>query len=385
VERPGRTRPSLTAQEGASNSNAPTRVFSDGNDGSVSQSNDASSAAEAGNENSTDQSVAQDLGGTGAVGIQVAGQQAANEQIAGSFSAVLQKGASNHNSPTRVYSAGGGGSVSQSNSAASAAGSWNSNETTQDATQNAAAGGCGCGAIGVQALGQRSTSAQAAGALSLAVQDFGRSECGCASNGNSNSPTRVYSNGDDGSVEQSNDVSSEAGAWNDNATTQTADQTAAGFGGVAVQALGQDASNWQLAEAASAAFQLGASNANSPTRVFSAGNGGSLEQANNAASSGWAGNENGLSQDGSQTLRGSGCGCSASDPQIQALGQSAGNWQAAKALSAALQLAPRNANGPTAVWSPGNAGATLQSNDGSSEAGALNAARAAQLASQLQS
>ena len=56
-------------------------------------------------------------------------------------------------------------------------------------------------------------------------------------------------------------------------------------------------------------------------------------------------------QNNKRNKRSGGCGCSSS-LGIQALGQSATNWQSAFALSAALQVAPHNANGGTAVWSP---------------------------------
>ena len=98
-------------------------------------------------------------------------------------------------------------------------------------------------------------------------------------------------------------------------------------------------------------------------------------------------NTNDTDQDASQSQHGSGgCGCSSS-LGIQALGQSATNWQSAFALSAALQLAPHNANGPTAVWSPslGRGSSTWQSNAADSTARGTNRNDADQDARQYQS
>jgi hypothetical protein len=70
---------------------------------------------------------------------------------------------------------------------------------------------------------------------------------------------------------------------------------------------------------------------------------------------------------------------------VQALGQSAKSGQLALGLSAAFQLAPKNANGGSAVKSGGNAGSIGQLNDDSSFAGALNRDRAELLAGQRSS
>ena len=80
-----------------------------------------------------------------------------------------------------------------------------------------------------------------------------------------------------------------------------------------------------------------------------------------------------------------GCGCSGS-LGIQALGQSASNWQRSFALSAALQLAPHNANGGTSVWSPsmGMGGSTRQTNAADSTARGTNRNDADQFARQYQ-
>jgi hypothetical protein len=370
-------------------------VKSDGNGGTVAQFNGVDSEAKASNDNDTKQSIDQDPSGSkdghdcgcGSTGIQIANQKALNAQGATAISAAGQFGAENKNAPVRVKSDGNDGNVFQANAASSEAKATNDNDTHQDADQDLSSrGGCGCnGSIGIQALGQKSVSSQGALAASEAVQDFGKSECGCHAGGNSNSPVRVYSDGNDGSVAQFNTVDSRAKASNDNDTDQHGDQSQSGTSGIGIQALGQEAANYQAAAAFSGAFQFGASNRNNPVRVYSGGNDGSVLQVNAVSSKAKAKNRNRTKQDGDQTLHGSGgCGCS-SPIGVQALGQSAANGQLAAGLSGAAQLAPANANGGPSVHSGGNAGFTGQFNNDDSFAGALNRDRAEMLADQRNS
>jgi epidermal growth factor receptor substrate 15 len=386
---------SAASQVGAKNENVPVRVLSPGDNGSVDQSNDVSSKASASNDNTTKQDVDQDQANAdgcgchaGSEGIQVAEQSSWNEQGAAALSFAEQKGAQNENTPVRVKSKGDDGDVSQSNSVDSTASASNSNSTYQDADQKQADGKstCGCDGLGIQVTGQESASEQGALAASAAIQDFGKSECGCHSGGNSNNPVRVWSPGSDGSVSQTNSADSTATADNSNSTDQDARQYQSGGSGIGIQALGQESTNGQLAIALSGAFQLNPSNNNDPTRVYSPGGGGSVSQSNTASSDATAKNTNDTDQYGSQKQYGSGgCGCSSS-LGIQALGQSASNWQKAFALSAAVQLAPHNANGGAAVWSPskGKGGSTSQQNDADSSANGTNGDGAEQVARQQQ-
>jgi hypothetical protein len=379
---------SLANQEDAKNVDKPIRVKSDGDDGDVSQSNDVSSKAEAENENKTEQDVDQTQSGSGSgLGVQVAYQSAFNGQLAAAASGAFQKGASNDNTPIRVKSEGDGGSVDQSNDVSSKAEAENENETEQDVDQTQKSGhDCKCSdGIGIQVAGQKAVNAQAALAKSFAVQDFGKSECGCHSGGNSNSPVRVYSGGDDGDVTQSNDVSSKAEAENENETDQDADQTQFGGSGIGIQVVGQQAHSAQLAAAFSAAAQFGASNDNSPLRVYSPGKGGSADQSNDVSSKAEAENDNDTEQDADQFQgsHGKRCGCS-DDLGIQVIGQSAKNKQLAAALSAAFQLAPKNSNAPVSVWSRGDAGSVDQSNSADSRGEAENDNELEQLAQQFQ-
>jgi hypothetical protein len=359
---------SLALQKGASNENTPVRVDSWGDGGSVEQSNSVDSSATAANLNLTGQDADQDQGSGG---VQAIGQEAKSDQDALALSAALQFGASNTNTPVRVGSKGDDGDVSQSNSVDSDAKALNVNLTKQDAEQEQSSGKdhCGCASDGVQAIGQEAKNEQEAAAASLAVQANDRDRCGCSSGGNTNTPVRVDSWGDGGSVEQSNSVDSSATAANLNALKQDADQDQAGSGGT--QAIGQSAKNDQDAFAASLAAQKGASNSNTPVRVDSKGDGGNVDQSNSVDSAATAANLNLTKQDADQDQgKSKECGCSSNG--IQAIGQEAKSEQEAAALSAALQFGASNENTPVRVDSKGDDGDVSQSNSVDSDAKALN-------------
>lgn len=385
---------SATVQESPSNTNTPVRVLSPGNDGSTSQSNEATSNATSGNVNGTAQTAGQSqapgasscgCGSTptrvitpdpctcSAGGSQAIGQSADNAQQANAASLTDQEGASNENISVRVLSPGNNGSVSQSNVASSNAAAGNLNGTAQSANQNQAGGG------GNQAIGQSADSEQGAAALAGTVQKN-------PSNGNIS--VRVLSPGDDGNVSQSNTASSDATAANVNGTKQAAGQNQAGSsdscgcGSAGTQAIGQSATSQQGALAGSLTEQKGASNENIAVRVLSPGNGGSVSQANAASSKATAGNLNGTEQSAGQNQAGSSCGCGGSGTQV--IGQSAENGQAAGALSATIQESPSNSNVPVRVESPGNDGSVSQSNTASSDSTAANLNGTAQKAGQTQ-
>jgi hypothetical protein len=382
---------SIATQEHAKNDNSPIRVLSPGNGGSVVQSNSVDSDASAKNSNDVDQTVDQtQRGGSdckcrdGSTGIQVAGQSSKNEQLALGFSAAAQKDASNSNDPIRVGSSGNDGDVWQTNSVDSDARASNRNSADQDATQTQSAGS-GSG-LGIQVAGQEAKNHQGALALSAALQDGASNE---------NEPLRVLSPGNDGSVVQSNSVDSDASASNRNKVDQDATQTQSGSGascdcrsGIGIQALGQSSWSSQGAFAASFAEQKagrspcgcpsGASNVNDPVRVLSPGSGGPLWQSNSVDSRSRGSNSNHADQSATQSQSGAGAQLG-----IQAAGQEAKNHQLALVLAAALQQAPKNANGPLAVWSPGSGGPTSQSNDASADGYGANRNRAAQSARQV--
>jgi hypothetical protein len=363
---------SAAKQDEAQNRNIPVRVLSPGKGGDVTQSNSVGSKATAGNLNATKQDADQGQGGSSKCGCasdgsQAIGQEAKNEQSAGALSAAFQSGASNTNAPVRIDSKGGDGDVTQSNSVGSRATALNINLTGQKADQAQGSGDCYCASGGTQAIGQEAKSDQSAAAASLAAQLGGRDKCGCGSSGNTNAPVRIGSYGGGGSVEQSNDVGSSAGAGNLNLTGQTAGQ---GQGGSGTQAIGQEAKSDQDALALSAALQSGPSNTNAPVRVDSKGSDGDVTQSNTAGSRAAALNGNLTKQDADQGQRGSTCGCDST--AVQAIGQQAKNEQGAGAFSLALQQGARNENTPVRVGSYGGGGSVEQSNNVGSSSTAVN-------------
>ena len=153
-----------------SNVNAPVRVLSRGDDGDVTQSNDAAAIAAALNDNETKQSIDQTQGGGrghGADYVQVAGQGSWSRQKADADAAAIQLGASNENAPVRVGSPSrGGGSVEQSNSVGALGLALNRNETRQSLEQRQ----LGYGSLYLQVGGQGSWTEQRGGAMTLALQ-----------------------------------------------------------------------------------------------------------------------------------------------------------------------------------------------------------------------
>src|SRR5581483_6747194 len=101
---------SLAEQVHPSNANVPVRVLSPGSGGDVTQSNDASSRADAGNaattEQSSDQSQSGSSCGCDGGGVQTAKQAAGTEQAAGALSAAEQVHPTNRNVSVRVLSEG---------------------------------------------------------------------------------------------------------------------------------------------------------------------------------------------------------------------------------------------------------------------------------------
>jgi len=367
-----------TKQEKPSNSNISVRVLSKGDDGDVSQTNEATSDAFAGNLNLTGQKAEQAQGGGS--GIQAIGQEAKNDQDAFALGLTAQKGASNENIPVRVLSGGDSGSVEQANVASSDATAANVNLTGQKAEQTQAGDSCKCGS-GIQALGQSAKSEQEAAAISATFQE---------KPSNSNTPVRVLSKGDDGDVSQTNEATSDALAGNLNLTGQKAEQ--AQGGGSGIQAIGQSAKSEQGAFALGLTVQKGAENENTPVRVLSKGDSGSVEQANVASSDATAANVNLTGQKAEQIRRGDSCKCGGG---LQAIGQSSKNQQSAAAIAATFQLGSKqpckckdpsfgNENEPVRVLSHGGDGPVRQANVASSGAKAINLNAGKQSASQIE-
>jgi hypothetical protein len=271
-----------------SNSNISVRIHSPGDDGDVEQSNNSIAKSIAGNKAETTQAVAQDQGGGDAkskccdgAGVQAVGQEAETWQKADSNAKSVQEHASNENIPVRVGSKGDNGSVSQENNSAALSFAGNAASTTQAVAQSQA-GGCGCASDLVQAVGQKAFTGQKADSDATSVQKGAK---------NSNTPVRIYSEGDDGDVEQSNNSLALSAALNAAKTEQAVDQRQSGAckcddkhksGGAGVQAVGQWADTWQKADSDAESFQLFPSNTNAPVREKSKGYGGSVSQSNNS-------------------------------------------------------------------------------------------------------
>ena len=361
------TAASGAAQVNPTNENVSVRIFSPGDDGSVSQSNTVSSDASAGNLNLTGQSAEQG----GGAGTQAVGQGVAGEQVAGALSLAAQAGATNTSAPVGDKSKAGGGQHDPGEQRRLGC-ARRQREPDRPVGDQSGGSGCGCDSgSGTQAVGQKASNEQAAGAKSSAVQKDAK---------NTNVSVRIFSDGDNGSVSQSNTVDSKAKAGNLNGTSQSADQS--GGGGSGTQATGQSAKNGQIAGASSEAVQHGAKNENISVRIHSKGNDGDVWQSNSVSSKAAAGNLNLTGQSATQSGSG-GCGCD-SGSGTQAVGQEAKSFQLAGAGSEAVQLGASNVNTPVRIGSDGHGGSVEQSNDVSSEAKAGNANLTHQSAEQTQ-
>jgi hypothetical protein len=361
------------------NSNASVRVLSPGNGGSVSQSNEAETSANAENiapvtQTSTQSQTGPSCGCTStSPAVQAIGQTSSVEQGAAAASSAEQIHPSNVSDPVRIASGGSDGSLTQSNEVSSEANTYNAAPVSQTGSQQQAPSSCGCSSgPAVQALGQSSEVEQLGIALSSAQQVGATNESG---------PIRIASDGNGGTVSQSNEAESSADAANIAPVSQTGTQQQAGSG---VQALGQQSEIGQAALAASAVFQLpgesrcgcGSSFGNSadPVRISSDGNDGHLTQSNEASSSADASNLAAPTQLGTQTQATRSCLCGGGFG-VQALGQFSTVDQIAAALSSAKQIGASNTSGPVRVWSTGGGGRTRQSNEASSDSTAPNVAR----------
>jgi hypothetical protein len=194
----GASAESSAKQIAPKNVNISVRVLSEGDNGDVTQTNAAGSAAIASNDNGTKQLAHQSQSGAdgctcqaGSTGIQTVDQSAGSLQLAKADSSAKQIGASNVNMPIRVGSKGSDGDVTQTNAVLSAAVAANDNKTLQASGQSQA-GGSG---TAVQTIDQKAFNLQGASADSATFQ-IGAS--------NTNAPIRVGSPGGGGSVTQAN-------------------------------------------------------------------------------------------------------------------------------------------------------------------------------------
>ena len=331
--------------------------------GSVSQSNTVIGGSVAANGNSTSQTANQTQGGGS--GTQTTGQIADNEQSAASSADAAQLGAANQNIDVRVLSPGNGGSVSQANTVLAGSLAGNGNQTTQTANQSQA-GGPGSGSQ--QTVGQAAANKQDADSYADAKQDGAK---------NSNISVRIFSPGDDGSVEQSNTVAGIAAALNGNSTTQSAAQDSSGGGGT--QAALQGATSNQGAKSSADAEQKGATNENIAVRIFSPGNG-RLGVAVEHRHRRLAGGER--ERDDAECVA---VQAAAPARAQQVVGQAAANDQDAWSDADATQYGASNTNIPIRIFSDGDDGAVEQSNTVLGLSAALNGNETTQTATQTQS
>jgi GTP cyclohydrolase II len=280
-------------QVNPTNSNISVRIHSPGDNGDVSQSNSSKAGALAGNASKTTQAAEQKQAGGGKCcsgnGVQAVGQEAATIQKADADARSEQYHPSNSNISVRIGSKGDNGSVTQSNDSAAKAIAGNAASTEQLAGQSQGGGDCRCSGDKVQAVGQKAITGQKADADATSIQKGAK---------NSNVPVRIFSEGDDGDVNQSNTSLAFAGAFNAASTEQAVEQRQRGGcgcryamdskdgkdhgadDGARVQAVGQWAETWQKADADATSKQLYPSNKNAPLRIKSKGDGGDVEQSN---------------------------------------------------------------------------------------------------------
>jgi hypothetical protein len=415
------------------------RIGSPGGGGSVTQINASGALSAAGNKNETNQTATQDAGGAlvkqvplsegcsdkcgkpsydgcndkcgkpsydgcGTCGggsgpvVQDAKQKAYNDQTADSSAESTQCCAQNTNAPVRIKSYGDDGDVKQANLSGAISVAGNKNQTTQNATQDAGStpvemvgickGGCGGHGGGgnvVQQADQYASNDQSAHSTADSTQT-GAS--------NTNAPVRIGSPGGGGSVTQLNGSLAASAAGNENSTDQSADQSAGGSGGgVTVQALGQKALNGQEADSHATSEQDGASNANSPVRIKSAGGDGDVTQANLSGAFSAAGNSNDTTQSVSQDAgsglpvlgpaRKGGCGsCGGDGATVQAAGQWASSKQKADSSADSTQKGACNTNSPVRIKSKGDDGDVKQINASAAKSAAGNDNQTTQSADQ---
>ena len=352
-----------------SNTATSIRVLSPGDDGDVTQSNSTTALAAGLNGNKTDQSIDQSQGAApmdaakspermtapsyGSDSTQIAGQSADNKQWADADAKAVQVKPTNTATSIRVLSPGDGGDVTQSNSATGLAAALNGNKTDQSIDQSQ--GGAHpepaktedakrvypSGSSSTQIAGQSAENKQSADADATAVQ---------IKPTNTATSIRVLSPGDDGDVTQSNNAIALGIAANGNKTSQSTTQSQSGSGGYGsdyAQIAGQEAGNYQKADADATAVQVKPSNTATSIRVLSPGDDGNVTQSNSTTALAAALNLNHTDQSIDQQQSG-GYG----SDYLQVAGQGAWSGQHADADATAIQLGAKNEYTPVRVLSP---------------------------------
>jgi hypothetical protein len=376
-----------STQTAPSNSNISVRIFSPGDSGSVSQSNNSVAGSAAANKAATTQAVGQAQGGGGG-GEQAVGQQSWTGQEAQSSAESKQYKPSNSNISVRIHSPGDDGDVEQSNNSIAGSAAANKAETTQAVEQLQGGGkmaakedggkdyggkdyGGKHDAAGVQAVGQKAETGQKAESEATSVQE---------KPSNTNIPVRIGSKGDNGSVSQENNSVALSFAGNAAKTEQAVAQSQGGGSGDLVQAVGQKAITGQFADSKATSFQKGAKNSNTPVRIHSEGDDGDVEQSNNSVALSAALNAAETTQAVDQRQAGRGH----KGAGVQAVGQWAETWQGAESDAKSFQFYPSNSNAPVREKSKGGGGSVSQSNTSLAGSLALNLAATLQAVRQVQ-
>jgi hypothetical protein len=309
------------------NTNVSVRVLSPGSSGSVSQSNTSGAAAVAANANNLAQSATQNAGASNpgySTPVQSAAQVATSKQDADAWADSTQVKPKNTNVSVRVLSPGDDGDVTQENSSAAIAAALNKNDTTQTATQDAGSGSP------VQTAAQVAENDQYADAYAKSKQIEPK---------NTNVSVRVLSEGNNGSVDQTNSSKAIGIGANLNRTEQTTTQSGDGYDGKAIQDAAQVAKSKQDADAWAESVQVKPKNTNVSVRVLSPGDDGDVSQENSSFALGVAANKNHTDQTVTQEQNG-GYG----DVAVQAAGQIASNDQDAWSSADSIQIKPENSN-----------------------------------------
>ena len=387
---------SSATQVDPSNQNISVRVLSPGNDGNVTQSNNATSTATAANTAGTTQNATQTQGGgcgCQLTPVQQILQDTANGQLGGVLSAAQQLGASNAAAPSSVASPSGSGDPtsqsstaapstaapstdspavaptgdSQSNSAASTGSATNAAPTGQTASQTQ-------GGSGVQSADQQAQTDQTALAGSSAQQ---------VDPSNSNISVRVLSPGSDGNVDpvQQRDFDGERLEHGRDDAERQADPERLRLGRAVERRRTPRPSRARVPPRRPQ--QDDPSNSNISVRVLSPGSDGNVTQSNTATSTATATNNAPVTQTAFQDPSGPSCGCGGQGQDVQSITQ--GSWigQIGDAQSSADQVGASNSNDPVRVGSDGGGGNVTQSNTDSSTASATNTAPVSQTGTQI--
>ena len=374
-----------STQTNPSNSNISVRIFSPGDNGTVSQSNNSVAGSAAGNAASTTQGVSQAQGGGG--GEQAVGQVAETIQKAKSKAESKQEKPSNSNISVRIHSEGDDGDVEQSNNSIAGSAAGNLAETSQGVEQEQGGGE----AAKWQVLRRR-------------LRRPGRRP-----GGQDDPDGRVRRQVGPGAREQRE----HPGAHRLRGRQRLREPVEQLGRPVVRRQRGEDHAGRRASPRAAAAAATATScrpsvrvpsrassptprrprsrraprTATRPSAIHSEGDDGDVEQSNNSIGLSAALNAAKTEQAVGQS-QGGGCGCGdrhkSDGARVQAVGQWAETWQKADSDAKSEQWKPSNTNAPVREKSKGGGGSVSQSNNSLAASLALNLAATLQAVRQEQ-